>query len=411
MDTLTANAFSEEAYRQALSLMRQCLTVAGFTESPVKVDKYRRVWARDGIITGLAALASGENKLIDGMERTLDTLIAHRGPHGEIPTNVSLDRKQVSFGQLAGRVDAGLWFIIGLCAYLHYKGHGVTRSLYKSAVYRAIWLAECWEYNNRGLIYAPLAGNWADEYLLHGHVLSDQLLYLLALEYAAYIFDVDEWREKAASLRQLLVINYWPRRSLIGDARIYNARAYRSQAEQAETQHWLAAFSPLGYICVFDGLAHALALIAGLGDDEQWQRAEQYAQGLETGIGSPLLPAFWPVIFPGDALWAVLEANRLYDEVKNQPYHYYNGGLWPAVSGLYILGLLHYAKKERAEHIFNALNRANAQGREGREWEFAAYHHGQTHEPLGTPYLAWNAAVTILAHQALKNDFSLLPRD
>ncbi len=74
------------------------------------------------MITGLAALASGNPKLIDGMGRTLATLRDQQGPHGEIPSNVSVDGHTVSYGTLAGRVDALLWYVIGVCAYIHYTG-------------------------------------------------------------------------------------------------------------------------------------------------------------------------------------------------------------------------------------------------------------------------------------------------
>jgi hypothetical protein len=32
---------------------------------------------------------------------------------------------------------------------------------------------------------------------------------------------------------------------------------------------------------------------------------------------------------------------------------------------------------------------------------FSEYLHGQTHAPMGTPYLAWSAAAGVLAHQAV----------
>lgn len=399
-------SFAEEAYQQALALVRKCLTPAGFVASSSDIENYKRVWARDGVITGLAALASGNGELIEGMRRTLTTLLEQQGPHGEIPSNVSLDGKAVSYGRLVGRVDAGLWWVIGLCAYLRHAGQQHILSLYKEGVARALYLAECWEYNNRGLIYTPIAGNWADEYILQGYVLSDQLLYMLALSCAGATFQVEAWQAKAAALQQTLALNYWPRRVLLDDPHVYHPYAYRHEIEHGETQHWLAAFSPAGYARTFDGLAHALAMLVGLGDDEQWQRAENYAQSLEVQTASRLLPAFWPVIHPQDAQWAALAANHLYGEIKNQPYQYHNGGLWPMVSGFYVLGLLHYNMRERAMVLLDALNHANAQSRSEHAWEFAEYHHGQTGEPLGTPYLAWSAAATIIAHQALRNGFS-----
>jgi Alkaline and neutral invertase len=399
-----------EAYERSLNLLHRCLTPSGFIASPVLVDNYARVWARDGVITGLAALASGETELIAGMRQTLTTLARHQGPHGEIPSNVTLDSSQSSYGQLVGRVDALLWYVIGVCAYIQHTGEASYKAFALPTVERALFLAACWEYNNRGLIYTPLSGNWADEYIQHGYVLSDQLLHLMALHNAALVFNHVEWEEQATFLRQLLAVNYWPVASLCDDPLVYHPYAYRYQTTGQHTnEHWLPAFSPAGYATYFDGLAHALTLLTGLGDKEQHQRADAYVQALEQGSGSALLPAFWPVIEPGDANWAELQSNHLYGSMKNQPYRYHNGGLWPVLTGLYAVGLVRENERERAMHILKALNAANMRGSADEQWEFSEYLHGQTLAPMGTKYMAWSAAACVLASQAVWQALSPLP--
>jgi Alkaline and neutral invertase len=390
------------AYQHSLSLLHRCLTPAGFVASPTNIDNYARVWARDGVISGLAALASGDHALSVGMLQTLLTLAQHQGPHGEIPSNVTLDGSEVSYGRLSGRVDALLWYVIGVCAYIHHVDDSSAKERFRASVERALFLAGCWEFNNRGLIYTPIAGNWADEYIQQGYVLSDQLLYEGALRSAGAIFDTPLWQEKASHLKQMLAVNYWPRAALLDNPLVYHPHAYRYQVSQhGDITHWLPSFSPSGYATYFDGLAHALALLAGLGDEDQRHRAEAYVQALEQQTGSALLPAFWPVIRPGDPHWSDLQSNHLYGQMKNQPYMYHNGGLWPVLTGLYVVGLVCHGQQERAGHLLEALNAANAQGQDNTQWEFAEYHHGQTHLPLGTKYLAWSAAAGVLAHQAV----------
>ncbi len=391
-----------EAYQHSLQALHDCLTPSGFIASPLDIDNYARVWARDGVIDGLAALASGDATLVGGMQRTLETLARHQGPHGEIPSNVSLDGSKVSYGYLVGRVDALLWYVIGACAYLRYTSEGEIRAFARPVVERALFLAGCWEYNNRGLIYTPLSGNWADEYIQQGYVLSDQLLYLAALSGAGQVFDRSDWLEKATHLRQVLAVNFWPKASIQNDALVYHPYAYRYRLERQEVvEHWQPAFSPSGYTTCFDGLAHALALLTGLGDDGQREQAETYVQSLESEIGCAVLPAFWPVIKPGDAGWAELQANHLFGEMKNQPYHYHNGGLWPVLTGLYALGLMRYGWHERAQHLLEAINAANAPQRQDGEWVFPEFLHGQTRAKMGTQPLAWSAAAGVLAHQAV----------
>ncbi|MBV9710769.1 MAG: hypothetical protein JO011_07645 [Ktedonobacteraceae bacterium] len=393
-----------EAYQQSLALIQRCLTSTGFVASPVDVDNYSRIWTRDGVITGLAAIASGEKDLVKGFDDTLSTIAANQGKHGEIPSNVSVDGKEVSYGRLTGRVDAALWYVIGVCALLNHTGRSSQKVRFLLSVERALYLAECWEYNDRGFLYTPVSGNWADEYVQQGYVLSDLLLYEMALHSAGQVFANKEWQKKALELRRMLEVNYWPRETLVEDVLVYHSLAYREQLKRGETRHWLPAFSSAGYVSYFDGMAHALALITDLGDDEQQRQAAEYVHDLEKEVGSVLLPAFWPVIKPGDAQWAALEANHLSEQVKNQPYQYHNGGLWPMLAGLYAVGLVQHQQRERALQLLSGLNAANMQGREDRQWEFAEYHHGQTHAPMGTHYQAWSAAAGILAHQAVWHD-------
>jgi hypothetical protein len=396
------DAFYAEAYEQALALLRRCQTKAGFLASPVESATEARIRTRDGVMAGLAALASGDAELIKGMKHTLDTIAAGQGKHGEVPSNISPDLQSVSYGRLAGRVDAPLWYVIGVCAFLEHEKHNSLKVHYWLSVERALYLVECWEYNDRSLIYTPLSGNWADEYLQQGYVLADQILYEIALRSAAKVFSNKEWLKEADTLRRMLEINYWPRASLQDDPLVYHTSAYHYQTEQGDIPYWLPSFSSAGYEVYFDGLAHALALLIGLGDDEQRVQTESYVQALEGSVGSPLLPAFWPVILPDDPRWNALELNHLYGEVKNQPYLYHNGGLWPMVTSLYCLGLVRQGQRERALHMLAALNQANARGREGREWEFAEFHHGQTYEPLGNPHQLWSATAGILAYHAVQ---------
>jgi hypothetical protein len=393
-----------EAYQQSLALIKRCRTPAGFVASPIDVDNYARIWTRDGVITGLAALISGEKELVKAFDDTLSTIAMNQGKHGEIPSNVSVDGKEASYGHLAGRVDAALWYVIGVCALLNHTKRSSQNVRFLLSVERALYLAECWEYNDRGFLYTPISGNWADAYVQQGYVLSDLLLYEMALRSAGQVFMNKEWQKEAVVLRRMLEVNYWPRETFVEDPLVYHSFAYREQVKRGEPQHWLPAFSPVGYVSYFDGMAHALALITNLGDIEQQQQAAMYVHGLEAQIGNGLLPAFWPVIKPGDPQWAALEAHHLSEQIKNQPYQYHNGGLWSMLTGLYAVGLAQHQQKERAIQLLSAMNAANTQGREDRQWEFAEYHHGQTYAPMGTHYQAWNAAATILAHQAIWQD-------
>src|SRR5260370_37029584 len=164
----------------------------------------------------------------------------------------------------------------------------------------------------------------------------------------------------------MLAMNYWPKASLCNDPLVYHPHAYRYQAsEQQEFTHWLPSFSPSGYEIYFDGLAHALALIADLGDNEQRLRAEAYVQSLEQQIGIALLPAFSPVIRPDDPGWASLQFNHLYGQLKNQPYTYHNGGLSTFLTSLYTIDIASHNQFAPARILLSAINSATAQRSHG----------------------------------------------
>jgi len=118
----TDEAFLAEGYTRALALLRECSSEDGFLASPSQHDNYRRVWARDGVIMGLAALMTGDRELAGSFRHTLLTLARYQGPHGEIPSNVDSVAGRVSYGGTTGRVDADLWFIIGCCQYWQATG-------------------------------------------------------------------------------------------------------------------------------------------------------------------------------------------------------------------------------------------------------------------------------------------------
>ena len=169
----------------APDLLHASLSDAGFLASPTERTNYRRVWARDGVICGLAGLASGDDVLADGLRRTVETLLAHTGPQGQVPSNVAVgadgQAEAVSYGGLAGRVDAGPWAVLGAAAWARHADDAAWAGRHAAQVDGVLRLLDAWEFNGRGLVYVPQSGDWADEYDLHGYLLFDQVLRLLAL--------------------------------------------------------------------------------------------------------------------------------------------------------------------------------------------------------------------------------------
>ena len=408
-----ANGVASEGYERALDAIRSVRTDDGFLATPTDRSNYRRVWARDGSITGLAALLSGDPELVAGCRRTLETLARYQGPHGEIPSNVDPLRGEVSYGGTAGRVDAGLWFVIACSEYGRRTGDVAFLRAMGEPLARVRFLLGAWEFNGRGLLYVPATGDWADEYLHSGYVLYDQLLYLQALRGIAWIHRRLHGRRdedlvgKIAHLEALIRANYWF--EVDGDAvpeHAYHPQLFekgRRAAENRRGSYWMPFFSPHGYGYNFDGLANALVSLLGVADEDQAAATDQCIESEIVQDEVRLLPAFDPVIRPQDETWHSLQMTFSHG-FKNEPYEFHNGGLWPLVTGFYVASLAKRGRGEAAARYLEGVHAANRSERDGKAWSFPEYLHGRSHEPKGTSGMAWSAAAAVIAERYVRGD-------
>jgi hypothetical protein len=405
------NLDSNNGYDRALALLADCGTSDGFIASPSGHDNYRRVWSRDGVIMSLAALLTGDNKLVETARQTFETLATSQGPHGEIPSNVDSVAQRISYGGTTGRVDAGLWFIIGCGEYWQATRDDDFLLRLLPAIEKVRFLLGAWEFNNRGLLYIPLTGDWADEYLHNGYVLYDQLLYLqaqrtLACMHAAVHGSSDHvLKEKISRLRHLIRANYWFDDAQRPPDDAYHEVLYEKGRAAASPhcagRHWMSFFSPAGYGYRFDTFANVMASLLDVADDTQRSKVDALIAGEVTHDTLPLLPAFHPVIEPVDDDWKDLQVMFSYT-FKNKPYEFHNGGLWPMVTGFYVADLARRQHTAEARKYLQAIHRGNALAMDGEAWGFPEFVHGQKLTPGGTRHQGWSAAAAIIGHQALE---------
>jgi hypothetical protein len=401
----------DDGYREAVRLLHRCLTDHGFLASPTESANYRRIWGRDGAILALAALLDGDDELVSGARRTLETLAAYQGPHGEIPSNVDPISGRISYGGTTGRVDADLWFVIA-CAEL-WQATGDDRFLegIQPQVEQVRWLLETWEFNTRGLLYVPQTGDWADEYLQHGYVLYDQVLYLQAQRSIAEMHRTIHGspdhglRERISRLRHLISANYWfdaDDQEVPGDAyhEILFERGRKAAGHRCGT-YWMPFFSPTGYGYRFDGFANVLVSLLGVADAERQSAVDAFIEAEVLDENLPLLPAFHPVIKPVDEDWKDLQMTFSYT-FKNRPFEYHNGGLWPMVSGFYVAEQAARGRETQARRSLDAIHRANALQMQGEPWGFPEYVHGEKLVAGGNHHQGWSAAGAIIAEHALR---------
>ncbi len=385
-------------YIKAIELLRKCSSSEGFLASAQNISNYKRVWARDGVICGLAALASGDTDLIETFRITLETLAKNQHHNGTIPSNVmtKADEIEVSYGGLAGRVDAVTWFIIGICQYAYYTKDSAFVKKYDTNIQKCLQLLEAWEFNNKHLLYVPLSGNWADEYITEGYVLYDQLLRIWALKSYNHFAKSDSIAFKIERITEQIEINFTPNR--VGEK--YHERAYK----EATIQEFMpCCFSPAGYKTPFDAFANSLALLLNIGHSDFQNRILEYTVQLSSKRPLQLIPAFWPPIQEHDSDWNLLKNNCKY-EFRNYPNEFHNGGSWAMVNGFYGLALLAKEKNDEARMILNALNQANAID----NYSFYENFNSRTKAPNGVAFCAWSGAATVMLHQSVHSNFKFL---
>ncbi len=403
----------KQGYDRAVALLGACSTPDGFLASLTHQDNYRRVWARDGVIIGLAALQTGRQDLIRTFEQTLRTLARYQGPHGEIPSNVDTVTGRVSYGGMTGRVDANLWFVIGCGQYWRATGDDRFLADMIDTIEWVRFLLGAWEFNGRGLLYVPLTGDWADEYVQSGYVLYDQLLYLqaqreiTAMHQKGYGSPDPRWDQRRIRLARLIQANYWFPEGQIEPPEDAYHRGLWERGQQASChcegeycQYWMPFFSPQGYGYRFDAFANILASLLDVADEGQREEVDGYISRI-SGEEMKLIPAFYPVVMPTDRDWEDLQMMFSYS-FKNHPFEFHNAGLWPMLTGFYVADLAQRGQAELGRAYLEGIHQANALEVNGDPWGFPEFIHGQRYTAGGTSYQGWSAAAAVMGHHALE---------
>lgn len=399
------NIDTEQAYRRSVDFLKKCAHQKGFRAALLKKENYYRIWGRDGVVNGLAALMTEDKELIKTFKKNLMYLAEFQGKSGQIPSNVSLEGRKVSYGRTAGRVDPTSWFVIGCSQY--YKKTDDKRFLkkMKKNLDRCMAVLDAWEFNQKDFIFVPTGGDWADESLRYGYILFDQLLYNKAIEEYINIYDAlnkkldPYWKNKKERQKGKIKINFWPDRSKIDRKSVYHKQIFDNKLTNVRNQkYWLESFYPGGFSDTFDSFANILAIIFGFSDKEQAEKIIAHIQ--EIIGGGYLVPSFYPIVFPKNKKeWEKMRGNFSF-RFKNEPYCSQNGGLWPVLSGFLIEALVKMGKDDLAERYLQGVNYANSLG----DWGFYEFHHGKDKTPQGVKNLAWSAAGGIMGYLALNNN-------
>jgi hypothetical protein len=327
--------------------------------------QYNAVYARDGLISSLGGLISGNDRFVRQWLKTMDTLMDRQSPSGQIPncvdTFVPTRPRLVAFGA----ADASLWFTLTL-AYAE-RLMGPQPEFHRAAEEALVWL-KYQDAHEEGLIEQQESTDWMDIIANRGHVLYTNVLYFAALELRCDVKDAHLVREAINGFLWSDELGYF--------------RPWRWKQEHGD---W------------FDSVGNLFAVAFGLADEEQTESIFHYID--ENHLDSPYpVRVLYPPIQPGDVNWR--EYYRT-EHNLNLPDQYHNGGIWPWVGGLYVAALVRAGRMEKAREALYKLAQADRLGRKD-EWEFNEWLHGVTGEPKGSPDQAWSAGMYIYAYNCVK---------
>lgn len=384
----------DEAYEKSLELLRKLSTIHGFVATIENVANYRRVWARDGVVAGLASLVSKDESLIETFRTTLITLREHQHQTGRIPSNLSVEQKKISYGTTVGRVDATLWYIIGVCRFFIDTKDQQFFADFKESLAKAIFYLECLELNGKGLIYVPQGGDWADEYINDGYILYDEMLYYFAISLYGKCTNDLSLRKKKDFLRETIKINFIPSEKYTSNEHVYHESIYKRLLDTCKPPLPISYFSNHKVGRNTDTFGTSLLLASDILEPDQAKDIREHLYNVSKKKNFAILPAFFPVIQPDDSEWNELERNHLFG-FRNKPHEYHNGGLWPLVHGFFI------ASQGKTDFEDPLVDFAEALKRD--DYSFPEYYHGLSHTAEGVNPLGFSAAAYIMAYQSMRH--------
>jgi hypothetical protein len=355
----------------ARTLLRSLCGPHGIRASSSSAANYGAVFTRDAVMAGIAGLLAEDSTVSAALARTLWHLRDFQADEGQIPSNYQEQPAgtfRVSFGSIVPRLDAPLWYVIGVGVAA--RAGALDPAPFERSVRAVVRLLDALEYNGRHLIYVPAGGDWADEYIYEGYILHDQVLRAWALRLAASTYDMPAWRAESEWVERAIERHYWP-------------------AEASARGYPIAAFTPTRTFDMFDLATSSLLALAGV--------APAIGAATLTWIGERFLergelpPAFHPVIDEGHPDWPALRRYHLHG-FRNRPHEYHNGGIWPIWLGWLGLALRRHDRVAEVHRLRDMLIDRLVRQPYGLE----EYLHGVTGAPGGMPGMAYSAAGLVL---------------
>ncbi len=401
----------ETAYEKAIEALRRNITPLGFSACSLLDNalhgtavNYRSVWARDGCIAVIGSMHVEDPDIRACARATLETLLDHMNPVGQIPANVSIDHAIPDYSGVGGisAIDAGMWTLIAMYEFVRTTGDIDFLRDRLGGLQRAMDWLSAHDSNNDALLEIPEAGDWTDLFGRSYNILVDEVLWYRAnvtfgrmLELAGESARAADYLRWSQTIRGVILERFWPTTKPEGDEAA-GLRFTQRQLGVGDTRYLLAQVTPFDFNWRCDVYGNILAVLFNVLDVARAHIAFRFMWGV--GINEPWpVKNVYPVVHSGDPDW------RPYYTVNllNLPHHYHNGGIWPFIGGLWVRFIQRLGYRDMAYQELVKLARLNQAGVYG-EWEFNEWAHGETGRPMGMAYQAWSASSFLRACHDLR---------
>lgn len=399
--------YIETAYTKAIEALKKNITPLGFSACSLSDntfettdENYRSIWGRDGAITVINSLSLDDEEIKKCQLATMNTLLRHVTPSGQVPSNVRIDDEQPDYSGVGGicSIDSGLWLVIAFYHFIRASRDYDYLRLWAPVIRKVMSWLWAHDSNNDGLIEVPEAGDWMDLFGRSYNILYDEVLWYYCNlcagrleELLGSYEDAGYYLREAQRIKETINRKFWP--SIRSD--IMKTFADQ-QYTMGDTQYLIAEITPFGFDWRCDVYANILAALFNVVSLDRARTAFRFMWGVGVNEPSPVVNLY-PPVNAGDPGW------RPYYTVNllNLPHHYHNGGIWPFIGAYWVQFISRLGMRDLAQQELYRLAQVNAMGSRS-EWEFNEWVHGKTGRPMGKAYQAWSAAGFISAYHSLQ---------
>ncbi len=320
---------------------------------------YPEPYTRDLMFCVPGIAVTGDEELLGGIRKVLQTLAKNQTEHGHITSLVDdkADR---------GASDTTPLFLLGVGIFRKIMGEP---DFLGEAVDKALtWMAYQCPSDNYLVAQQPTS-DWRDEQWVLGYG-----LYVNTIVYS-YLRLLGKHERADHMLEEL-------GRLAIKDKPYYALWSYKMLGSER-----------------FDLLGNSFAILSGIVSPMQarnmisWIEQQCAAMKKAGQLALDLPPNFFPFVQPQDSDWHERYA------AYNKPGEYHNGGIWPFICSLYVAALVAAEQFEHAEEKLAVLtwaSRLSASDRVGN-YGFNEWIKAQNGEPRGHDWQSWSAALYLYA--------------